>query len=143
MRRVDLANLGAWLLKGNADRRDLAAHFARDPHVDRWGVHPSYRTALMAAGQPVLFWGSGSRNRRLGYGIWGVGEVAGPARYDPEAQRWTVPLELVIREPARWVRRDELRDDPRLAMLEVLRQPQAANPSYVTVAEFAALREYL
>src|SRR4051794_27060131 len=105
MALVDLANLGAWLLKGNADRRDLAARFAVDPHVDRWGVHPSYRTRLMAAGQPVLFWGSGSRNRRLAYGIWGLGEVAGPARYDVEARRWTVPLELVIREPGRWVPR--------------------------------------
>jgi hypothetical protein len=141
-RKVDLADLGAWLLKGNADRRDLADRFARDPRVETWGVHPSYRTALMAAGQPVLFWGSGSRHR-LPYGIWGLGEVAGPPGYYHEAGRWLVPLTLVIWDRHEWVPRTELRGDPRLAGLEVLRQPQAANPSYVSRAEFGALRDYL
>jgi hypothetical protein len=141
-RKVDLADLGAWLLKGNADRRDLAARFAIDPLVETWGVHPSYRTAMMAAGQPVLFWGSGSRHR-LPYGIWGSGEVAGPPAYHPEAGRWLVPLNLVIWDRDEWVPRSELRGDPELAGLEVLRQPQAANPSYVTKAELAALRDYL
>jgi hypothetical protein len=141
-RKVDLADLGAWLLKGNADRRDLAARFATDPRVETWGVHPSYRTAMMAAGQPVLFWGSGSRHR-LPYGIWGSGEVAGPPAYYPEAGRWLVPLNVVIWDRDEWVPRTELRGDPQLAGLEVLRQPQAANPSYVTKAELAALRDFL
>jgi hypothetical protein len=141
-RLVRLADLGAWLLKGAADRRDLAARFARDPRVDMWGVHPSYRTELMAAGQPVLFWGSGSRHR-LPYGIWGLGQVTGPPFYSEKAGRWVVPLDLVIRDQRDWVRREELRGDPRLAQIEVLRQPQAANPSYVTRAEFEALQTYL
>lgn len=140
-RKVDLANLGAWLLKGNADRRDLAGRFERDPLVETWGVQPSYRTAMMTAGQPVLFWGSGSRHR-LPYGIWGLGEVAGPAAYHPEAGRWLVPLRMVIWDRADWVPRSELRGDPRVAGMEVFRQPQAANPSYVTPAEFAALSDY-
>jgi len=140
-RKVDLADLGAWLLKGNADRRDLADRFAHDPRVGTWGVHPSYRTAMMAAGQPVLFWGSGSRHR-LPYGIWGLGEVAGPAAYHPEAGRWLVPLDLAIWDRDDWVPRTELRGDPRLSRLEVFRQPRAANPSYVTRTEFAALRDY-
>jgi hypothetical protein len=141
-RKVGLADLGAWLLKGNADRRDLADRFAHDPRVETWGVHPSYRTSMMAAGQPVLFWGSGSRHR-LPYGVWGSGEVAGPAAYHPEAGRWLVPLDLVIWDRDEWISRAELRGDPRLAGLEVLRQPQAANPSFVTRAELEALRDYL
>jgi hypothetical protein len=140
--KVQLADLGAWLLKGANDRRDLAARFARDPHVNMWGVHPSYRTELMAAGQPVLFWGSGSAHR-LPYGIWGLGEVTGPPFYSHEAGRWVVPLDLVIRDQQDWVRREELRGDPRLAQIEVLRQPQGSNPSYLTRTEFEALRAYL
>jgi hypothetical protein len=96
---------------------------------------------MMAAGQPVLFWGSGSRHR-LPYGIWGLGEMAGPAAYHPEAGRWLVPLDLTIWDRDEWVTRTELRGDPRLSGLEVLRQPQAANPSYVTRTEFAAMRDY-
>jgi hypothetical protein len=140
-RRVNLADLGAWLIKGNADRVDLAGRFARDPAVRSWCVQPSYRTRLMAAGQPVVFWASGSRGR-LAYGVWGLGRVTGKPRPDPDGGRPSVPLALVIREPELWVSRAVIRADPRLADLEVFRQPQAANPSYLTVAEFAALREH-
>jgi hypothetical protein len=70
---VTLDDLGAWLVKGNADTTDLTDRFARDPRV----------------------------------------------------------------------RRETLRADARLAAAEVLRQPQGPNPSYLTVAQFAALREHL
>jgi hypothetical protein len=139
---IDLGDLGAWLLKGNADAADLAARFARRPRVDRWCVRPGYRIRLMRAGQPVLFWASGSRGR-LPYGIWGSGHLAGEPSLDPGDGRWHVPLDLVIADPARWVRRDDLRADPRLRDLEVLRQPQGSNPSYVTVAQMAGLSGYL
>jgi hypothetical protein len=139
---VTLDNLGAWLLKGNADQHDLADRFARDPRVEFWGVHPGYRMRLMSAGQAVVFWGSGSRHR-IAYGVWGLGAVAGPAYFHQERGRWMVPLDLTINEPEAWVPREELRADPRLALLEVLRQPQSANPTYVTHEQFAALRDYL
>jgi hypothetical protein len=118
------------VIKGNADRADLRTRFTADPRVTRWCVQPSYRTRLMRAGQPVLFWASGSRRRDIPYGIWGLGRVAGPVRHDE------VPLDLVITDP---VRRDILRDDPGLRAMEVFRQPQGANPSYVTVAEFSLI----
>jgi hypothetical protein len=137
-RRVSLEDLGAWLLKGNADHADLVTRFAREPRVDRWCVHPSYRLGLMRAGQPVLFWASGSRQRTVPYGIWGCGRLAGPARYDP-AGGWSVPLDLVVADRRDWLPRAALLGDPRLAGLEVLRQPQAANPSFVTRAQLAAL----
>jgi len=44
--------------------------------------------------------------------------------------------------PAFWVARAELRADSRLADLEVFRQPQGSNPSYLSVAQFAALRDH-
>jgi hypothetical protein len=140
--RVRLDDLGAWLIKGNADRADLAARFADDPEVTSWCVQPSYRTRLMSAGQPVVFWASGSRGR-LPYGVWGVGQVTGPPDRDPQDGRLRVPLRLTIGERGTWLPRGELRADHRLADLEVFRQPQAANPSYLTVAQFAALRDHL
>jgi hypothetical protein len=51
-------------------------------------------------------------------------------------------MELMVWAPELRVSRAVIRADRRLAGLEVLRQPQAANPSYLTVAEFAALREH-
>jgi hypothetical protein len=141
-RRVRLEDLGAWLLKGNADHTDLITRFADEPRVTRWCVQPSYRLGLMRAGQPVLFWASGSRRRSIPYGIWGCGRLAGGAQADPEGG-WSVPLDLVIAEARDWLPRTTLAADSRLAGLEVLRQPQAANPSFVTRAQFAALAEHL
>jgi hypothetical protein len=142
-RRVRLDDLGAWLVKGNADHTDLLDRFARDPRVTRWCLQPSYRLELMRAGQPVVFWASGSRRRDIAYGIWGCGRLAGPPRRDGAEAGWSVPLDLVIAGPAGRLPRQLLRADPRLADLEVLRQPQAANPSFVTVRQFAAIREHL
>jgi hypothetical protein len=144
-RRVTPDDLGAWLIKGNADLVDLAGRFARDPRVTGWCVRPGYRARMMRAGQPVVFWASGSRGR-LPYGVWGVGRVTGEPLAEPTGDPgapWTVPLDLTVLDEARRVRRDRLRADPRLAGLEVFRQPQAANPSFLTRVEFAALAEHL
>ena len=124
--------LGAWVLKGNADRVDLDGRFAAEPRVDQWCVRPGYRARLMRAGQPVVFWASGRRA-----GVWGIGSVTG--QVDAE---WHVPLDLtIVPEPLR-VPRAVLRQDSRLVDIEVFRQPQASNPSFLTVDQFAALRSY-
>ncbi|MGV9213709.1 hypothetical protein ACTFTM_17785 [Micromonospora sp. RB23] len=94
------------------------------------------------AGRPVVFWASGSR-ARLPYGVWGVGRVTGPAEPGPPGAPWSVPVDLPILPERDRVPRGALRADDRLAALEVFRQPQAANPSYLTVAQFAALRTHL
>ncbi|MFY1594347.1 hypothetical protein [Micromonospora sp. WMMD737] len=141
-RRVHLDDLGAWLIKGNADRVDLAGRFARDPRVTGWCVRPGYRARLMRPGQPVVLWASGSRGR-LAYGVWGVGLVAAAAVPGEPGAAWTVPLDLTVLDEAHRVPRESFRGDARLAGAEVLRQPQGANPSFLTVAEFAALHEHL
>jgi hypothetical protein len=140
-RRVSLEDLGAWLLKGNADRGELMTRFARDPRVTRWCVQLNYRLGLMRAGQPVLFWASGNRKRTVPYGIWGGGRLEGPAEAGPDGG-WSVPLDLVIAEVGDRLPRATLASDPRLAGLEVLRQPQGGNPSFVTRAELAVLAEH-
>ncbi|WP_205751917.1 hypothetical protein [Cryptosporangium phraense] len=132
--------LGAWLLKGNADRADLAARFAEEPRVSQWCVQPSYRTRLMRPGQPVVFWASGRDGRRVGF--WGLGALAGEPELDPDDGRWHVPLDLTIAPEHARVPRDELRADPRLHDLEIFRQPQGSNPSYLTVEQLEALREH-
>ena len=96
-------------------------------------MQPGYRARMMRAGQPVLFWASGSRRRDIPYGIWGLGHVTGPVR-DGE-----VPLDVVITDP---VPRAVLRTDPRLRAMEVFRQPQGSNPSFVTMEEFVILRQH-
>ncbi|MFD6664565.1 hypothetical protein ACFWDK_19625 [Micromonospora chalcea] len=138
-RRVTVDDLGAWLIKGNADAVDLAARFAADPRVTGWCVRPGYRVRLMRPGQTVVFWASGSRGRAP-YGVWGVGRIAAAPQ---PGEPWTAPLDLTILDEPLRVRREVLRADPLLTGAEVLRQPQAANPSYLTVAQFEALRGYL
>ncbi|MFC7531861.1 hypothetical protein [Actinoplanes sp. GCM10030250] len=140
MTAVTRDDLGAWLLKGNADHTDLLGRFTREPRVERWCVQRSYRLDLMSAGQPVLFWASGSRRRGLPYGIWGWGELRGPARRETDGPGWWVPLDLTIAGPSAWIPREVLRADSELAGLEVLRQPQAANPSFVTRRQLEAIR---
>lgn len=136
--RVTLDDLGAWLLKANGDHSDVAVRAARRDDVAWWCVQRSYRTALMAPGQPVLLWVSGSR--RVTPGIWAVGTVTGAVSTE-DGRRQHVPVTLRwLDEP---VPRDAVRTDPRLADLEVLRQPMAANPSFATRAEYAAIRDHL
>lgn len=142
MTGVDPTDLGAWVLKGNADRTDLLQRLAARQPVDRWCVRPGYRARMMREGHPVVLWVSGSR-QRLRYGVWGAGTLTGPAEPDPPGESWRVPLDLEILPAVAQVPRDVFRADPRLEHAEVLRQPQGANPSFLTVAQFTALAEYV
>lgn len=146
-RLVTAERLGAWLLKCNADTSDLPARSAPGTRVDRWCVQPTYRIALMAAGQPVIFWVSGSRGP-LPRGIWGVGYLTGPPVVGavvaaPSRGRWSAPLDLTLLPAELRVRREELRRDARLDDLEVFRQPMAANPSFVTTEQLTVITEYV
>jgi hypothetical protein len=140
-RRVSAESLGAWLLKGNADVTDLAGRFDRDPRIRQWCVQPGYRARLMRTGQPVVFWASGSR-RHHAYGVWGIGELTDGAGPQPPDGQWSVRLAVRVVPAEQRVPREQIRADPRLADLEVLRQPQGANPSFLTVPQFSALMDH-
>jgi hypothetical protein len=128
--------LGAWVLKANPTLTSVAA-LAGDGFagVSRWCVRPSYRTALVAAGQPVLLWVSG-KDPAFPAGFHAVGEVTGPCRLD--AGQPEIPVRLrPIPSP---VPRAELLLDPVLATVEVVRMPAGSNPSYLDPEQYAALR---
>jgi len=130
-RALSTDTLGAWLVKASgaapSTREHVRAGFAG---VQTWCVRPTYRTELVAAGQPVLLWVSGSE-RGLPAGIHAHGRAIGPARDG------VMPIVIVpLTEP---LLRSELVGNPDLAGLEVLRMPAGSNPSYVTPGQLEVL----
>ena len=99
-------------------------------------VRPSYRTSLVAPGQPVLLWISG-QDRAHPAGVYAEGRTTGVVR--PDDEDLVMPVSLVALEAP--VPRVELLAHPLLAQLEVLRMPAGSNPSYVTEEQLEALRE--
>jgi hypothetical protein len=98
--------------------------------VQTWCVQPTYRTALVAARQPVLLWVSGTEPG-LPAGIHAHGRATGPARGGE------MPLVLApLTDP---LLRSELVAHPDLGSLEVLRMPAGSNPSYVTPEQLEVL----
>ena len=149
-RTVDRARLGSWLLKCNPAAWDLRGFLASgEERVTSWSVQPGYRSALMAPGDRVLFWVSGDGRQGFDRGVWGLGHVVAEPEAWSEATRgyWRAAdghhgirarVEVDIALLAEPVTDVELKtagiDD-----LEVQRQPFAANPSWVTGPQLAAL----
>lgn len=98
-----------------------------------WCVAANYRSRLIRAGQPVLFWVSAHPQR----GVWGAGRVTGDA-FDEDG-RLQVPVHIPLFDQP--LTAAELLFVRGLASMEVFRAPQHANPSWVTVAEMALLAE--
>ena len=135
-RSVTSAGLGAWVVKANPARTSIA-DLADDGFagVARWCVRPSYRTTLVAAGQPVLLWVSGN-DPGFPAGFHAFGEVTGPCRVDAGQPEIPMRLRPIPSPPLR----AELLLDPVLATAEVVRMPAGSNPSYLDREQFAALR---
>ena len=130
-RALSTDSLGAWLVKASgaapSTREHVRAGFAG---VETWCARPTYRTDLVATGQPVLLWVSGSEPG-LPAGIHAHGRTTGPA-HDGVIPMVLVPLDQPIL-------RSELVGHPDLAALEVLRMPAGSNPSYVTPGQLGVL----
>ena len=153
-RTVDRAQLGAWLLKCNPTAWDLRGFLdSGERRVTSWSVQPGYRSALMAAGDPVLFWVSGDGRQGFARGVWGLGHVVAEAEPWSESTRgfWRaadghhgirgrVELDVaLLEEPVGDLDLKAAGIDD----LEVQRQPFAANPSWVTRSQLAALDDLL
>jgi hypothetical protein len=153
-RSIDRGRLGAWLLKCNPALWDIAGLLASgERRLTSWAVHPSYRTALVRAGDPVLFWVSGPGREGLARGIWGLGRAVAEAEpwVETGQGRWVaasaahavrerVEIDVGLLETP--VTDAELRAAG-VDGLEVQRQPFMGNPSFVTREQLAAIEPLL
>ena len=141
--------VGAWILRLDPTVWDLA-RFLADGHreVRAWAVEDDERAAAMARGQRVFLWAGGD-GTVLVPGIWGVGWVVGPCEsksvadgywVDPAGNsRRTLFADVSIQLLPLPVGLQQVVDDPRLAGIEVLRDPDGGNPSRLTPEEAAAM----
>jgi hypothetical protein len=133
-RAITSESFGAWVIKCNPRVTDIEPMVEARRATERWCVADNYRSRLMAAGQPVLFWVSAHPQR----GIWGAGTLTGPAEPGP---KWTVPTDIALfDEPVTAAALSAL---PELAGIEVFRSPQQSNPSWVDMEAWAVVRGLL
>lgn len=162
-RAVTDQTFGAWLIKCDPKVWDFSQAMKDGlPSIDGWSVGSNYRSEMMDDGDPVVFWVSGSSTRSPKAGVWGVGTLKGPRRWEPASKDSTgtlwidvekgnaagffVPtgIQLITSERFREkISRDSLRQHKVLGQMEVIRQPQMANPSFLTKAEFTALERMI
>ena len=153
-RLADGTPVGAWLLKANPAVWDIGAFLDSGADVDRWRLARSYRTDLLARGQPVVLWVTrGDPDREPG--VWGVGAVSGevsddvgepddPLWRDLGAQREVRPyVEVRLRVLRAPVRATELRVHPALVGMELFRAPRMGSPVALTPVEWGAMARLL
>jgi hypothetical protein len=158
-RLVNESNLGAWLLRSNPTKKWDIARFMEDGHywIGAWSVAGGYRSDMMAHGQKVILWVTGD-GKKLTRGIWGVGYVTGMVEDEPprepdayEIDYWIdaearaavehmVPVDIPLLPSA--IRAIDI-EAAGLDDLEVFRQPQGSNPSWLSKDQLARLEPLL
>ena len=148
-------NLGAWLLKCNPAIWDIESFVSTREVPHAWAVQPSYRTDLIEAGQRVFLWVTGRDNASVRPGLWAAGTVTGPIYEesvdiddpfwldDDQRDRSTHFMPFEIRMLPEPIARRSLQSDPRLAGMEIFRQPRMSNPLWISHDELAALEEHV
>jgi hypothetical protein len=160
---VQNENLGAWLIKCDPKTWDFVKAFEDGmPGISGWSVTDNYRSQMMDEGQPIVFWVSGQARNFPISGIWGVGLVTGPRRWEEpddedDDNLWIdktraaqagygIPTDIRLLTSPEFrnkVSRESLKKHRILSKIEVMRAPQAPNPSFLTKTEYAALRKIL
>ena len=131
-RALSEESLGAWLVKADPAALPITDAVAtRFTTVTSRCVRPSYRTALVREGQPVLLWISG-RHPDHPAGIHAHGRTTGPATD-------AMPVRLAPVDPV--VTRRQVLAIPELFRAEVLRMPAGSNPSFLDVEQYVALQQ--
>ena len=135
-RTLSAEDVAAWLVKTSLPPERLVDDWApgATQRLQRC-LRASYRLDLMRAGQPCVLWLSG-RDRP---GVHAVGSLAGP----PAAGAGGPEVPVTLRRLVRPVPREALLLSPAFADAEVVRMPAGSNPSYLTAAQLAAVRDLL
>ena len=147
---VDQESLGAWLIKCRPDASLLGGWLRTGfQDVSPRCVRRTYRTDLVAAGQPVLFWISG-QDRECPAGIYAQGWTTGAAGIDPthdsadDPARTGAGTQLVVpvalETLASAILRREIGLHPVLSRIEVMRMPAGSNPSFLDRTQLDELR---
>lgn len=156
-RKVTRENFGAWVLKCDPHVWDLDLYLELgDRDITGWSVAQSYRTDLMRAGQPVVFWVSGPKKGALTFrGVWGIGRLTSGAKWGKglSAKRakesgwldvhkasdpgYSVSTDIVLWDDP--IPADVFMADPVLAASEIVRVQQQSNPAFLTKQEYKAL----
>ena len=150
--KVTPETLGAWLLKADPEVWDIERWISEGAaDIDDWSVQHNYRSRMMENGQLVFLWVSG-QGKKLAPGIWGVGHVTGRSDWGIPDGYWLDEEAAARAEYFAKVRislmdqpleRAVLKAHPLLGHIEVFRQPNGSNPSYLTIDETDALLELL
>lgn len=146
-RAVTAATFGAWLVKADPQKWDIGRWLRGEVEITAWSVRDTYRLGLVRPGQPVVLWISG-KARAHPAGAYALGRVLGPPETGQPDADWLdleaaashdlfLPMSLgLLSEP---VLRQEFLEHGALRDSEVIRQPKASNPSFLTKTEYAAL----
>jgi hypothetical protein len=136
MSRLQPGDVACWVIKSSLSPDAVAPGWlpGTPRELDRC-LRRSYRLDLMQPGQPCLLWVSGREHP----GVHALGELTGgPAESDGGP---VVAVRLTrLAEP---VDRRDLLTDPVVRDAEVLRMPAGSNPSWLSAAQYAALRAHL
>lgn len=153
-------NLGAWLIKCDPTSKYDLPRAIEERGLEiilNWSVTDNYRSRMMKPTDKAILWVSGD-SRRMTRGIWGIGWVTGFVQdtiheeLDPdeetfwhsEADRLAVTNDVDLDIP---LFEDGLSDEDLRAAgiddLEVQKQPQGSNPSWVSTEQLAAIQSLL
>lgn len=141
------ADVGGWLFTCNPQQWNIEAALRDGKRIDRWRVQKTYRLSLLQVGDPAALWVTGSTGAQPQPGIWAVGYTTGEFFDDDlDSEYWRdQPVKQdnlfagLLMWPIPVVPRDRLLAHPATSHLEVLRQAQTQNPSYLTPSEREAI----
>jgi len=125
--------------------------------IDNWSVVKNYRSAIMAPGDPVVFWVAGD-GRLMTRGIWGIGWVTAPVHDEVPTSLGPGEINYWSNEAARLAVTNSVDVDIPLFKtavsdadlkaagiddLEVQFQAQGSNPSWISRDQLARLQDLL
>lgn len=149
---LERSDVGAWLFKCSPEEWDIQAALRDRKAFTAWRVHPTYRLRLIESGDPAVLWVTGRQDASMPPGIWLAGHTTGELfegrgdEYwlDPrEGQRWSTFAGLRLSRLPKPLTRMTLAADPATSDMEVLRQPQMSNPSYLTPVQHLAVERMI